>query len=149
MVGENITITCVTADSAFMAWSSNEYIGQGLRLEYSFRNLSGSILKSLKHPATFANLTSKFNINPSGYILESQLHIMVLVDYPQFNVTCHNPGHDLMKSITFVVGKSLQVDPPIYFHATKVGITLCASMSMPWACLIHLIMHNNIATPIS
>ena len=105
MVGENITITCVTTDSAFTAWSSDEYIGQGLRLEYSFWSLSGSILTSLKHPPTFANLTSKFNVSSSGYILESQLHILVLVDYPQFNVTCHNPGHDLMKSITFVVGK--------------------------------------------
>ena len=57
MVGENITTTCVTTDSAFMAWSSDEYIGQGLRWEYTLMNLSGSVHTSVKHPSTFANLT--------------------------------------------------------------------------------------------
>ena len=102
IVGDNITITCATASSAFMAWSSDEYIGRSVQLEYFFVNETGSILRSPKEPATFANLTM---VNSSVFMLESQLHIMVSVDYPQFNVTCHNPGNNLTKSITFFIGK--------------------------------------------
>ena len=102
MVGERITIVCVTTDSLFMAWSSNEYIGQSVHCEHFAVDDIGSNCIPLEVSATFANLT---RVNESALIIESRLHILVLVDYPQFNVTCHNQGHDLTKTITFFVGK--------------------------------------------
>lgn len=100
MVGVEVVISCVTTQSAVIAWSSAEYIGDGLRLEYSVFNATGSISNSSKESETFANLTSV-----GKFILESQLHIVVSANYPRFNVTCHNPANDEVERITFIVGK--------------------------------------------
>ena len=102
MVGVEVVISCITTQSPVIAWSSAEYIGDGLRLEYSIFNATGSISNSFKESETFANLTS---VDNSTFILESQLHIVVSANYPQFNVTCHNPANDEVERITFIVGK--------------------------------------------
>ena len=95
----------MTTNSAIQAWSSEEYIGQGgIQLEFLTVNEIGRNLTSSKDSTTFALLT---RVNSSADILESQLHITVSANYPRFNVTCHNPPHNLMKSVTYLVGKTL------------------------------------------
>ena len=106
MVLQNITITCVTRNSSIMAWTSEEYIGEGgRRLEFLIINEIGSIHMSVKPNSTaFANLTT---LNVNQLMLASQLHITVSRNYPQFNVTCHNSDYNLTKSVTYIVGKTL------------------------------------------
>ena len=107
MVEDNIIITCVTTNSAIQAWSSEEYIGQGgIQLEFLTVDEIGRNLTSSKDSTTFALLT---HVNSSADILEiqSQLHIKVSANYSRFNVTCHNPPHNLTKSVTYLVGKTL------------------------------------------
>ena len=101
--GDNVTITCTTTNTAAMGWGSAEYIDDGgQRLEFSTDDPIGSIRTSPKEPTTFANLT---NANGSTFIIESQLHVTVLANYSQFNVTCHNTGNSDVEVLTFIVGK--------------------------------------------
>ena len=103
MVGESVTITCMTINSSIIAWSSEEYIGKGGRqLEFVTLDAIGT---TLYDSMVIANLTS---VNQSALILESQLHIIrVSPNYPQFNVTCHGSVNSLNKSVTYIVGKTL------------------------------------------
>lgn len=103
--GDNVTVTCTTTNSAAMGWGSAEYIDDGgRRLEFSTGDPVGTIRTSPKEPTTFASLTSA---NETSFIIESQLHITVLANYSQFNVTCFNTGNSVMKSLSFIVGKIL------------------------------------------
>ena len=99
MIGEELVVTCVTTESAFLRWSSDEYIGEQV-FAYSIANQTGSIQQSTKENTTFANLT---RVSQTENILGSQLHILVLAEYPTFSVACLNPGNNVMESISFVV----------------------------------------------
>ena len=108
MIGDEVTITCLTRNLTFMAWSSEEYIGSGLRLEFNFAHETGHILVPAEgNSTTFANLTRIIPSTNFACLLESELHITVSADYPQFTVTCYHPENDLMKNITFLGGKIL------------------------------------------
>ena len=105
--GDNITVNCTTRDSLVLGWGSPEYIDDGgRRLEFSAEDDPiGTIRTSDKEPTTFAILTS---VNETTtFTIESQLHITVLANYSQFNVTCHNVGNSVVERLTFNVGKIL------------------------------------------
>ena len=105
MVGNNITIICVTRNTSLMAWSSEEYISEGgVRLQLASIDGLGATAQGR---AAVANLTRVSSSPPM--VLESQLHIMVLANFSQFSVTCRNSAHDLQESLVFQLGKTCTV----------------------------------------
>ena len=86
-----------------MEWTSIEYIGSNIALDFSFKSQPDEISRSSKVPTTFAtflNASGPFG-NDNAYNLESQLQIEVLANYTQFTVLCINPGEDSQKNITY------------------------------------------------
>ena len=97
---EMVVIVCKVKNASFMEWSSDEYIGEGQRLQYLFTDRTGDIRNSSKESDIFANLTS---LNSTSFIIESELHITVSANYKRSNVTCHNPGNDEMETLTLIL----------------------------------------------
>ena len=87
--GDTLDFICETRDSNILAWSSDEYIGPSILLEFTSNDNIGS-LKSIG-PNTTAVLT---HIDEEGTVLliTSNLSIIVLpsIDHQDHSVTCMN-----------------------------------------------------------
>ena len=89
--GDAISFTCVTNGSASLAWSSDDYIGQGgVQLEFASYHDPGRIARNRASPiGTQAILVSKeIEENETQGILESQLNVMVISDYQIATIKC-------------------------------------------------------------
>ena len=89
--GDAISFTCVTNGSASLAWSSDDYIGQGgVQLEFASYHDPGRIARNRASPiGTQAILVSKeIEENETQGILESQLNIVVTSDYQITIINC-------------------------------------------------------------
>jgi hypothetical protein len=89
--GDAIMFTCVTNGSAILAWSSDDYIGQGgVQLEFASFHQPGRIARNRASPiGTQAVLVSKeIEENETLGILESQLSVIVTSDYQTATIKC-------------------------------------------------------------
>jgi hypothetical protein len=84
--GDAITFTC----AAILAWSSDDYIGRGVQLEFALFHDPGRIAHNRGSPiGTQAVLVSKkIEENETLGILESQLNIVVTSDYQIATIKC-------------------------------------------------------------
>ena len=100
-----VIFTCITRGSPTLAWSSNDYIGSGLLVEFLSINDQGET-RSYNN-GTIATLTYK-RVDGSVFVLESTLRIQASRMYPTSTVSCHNVGQDSRDDITFhVLGKKI------------------------------------------
>ena len=89
--GDQIVFTCVTNGSASLAWSSDDYIGQGgIQLEFGSYHDPGRIARNRASPiGTQATLVSKeIAENETQWILESKLDVIVTSDYQIATINC-------------------------------------------------------------
>jgi hypothetical protein len=100
--GQSVIFTCTTSRSQLIAWSSDHYVSEGgLQLFFGADNPEG-LLKRSPNNASIANLTM---VITEGFVLESQLHIMVSPKYARSTVTCFNDDQIVNASISFDVGE--------------------------------------------
>ena len=95
---------CVTGDSSILAWSSDDYIGGGVLVEFLSINIQGAI--RTYNNETIATLTYK-HVDGPIFVLESTLHILASRMHSTSTVSCHNVDQNLREDITFrVLGKN-------------------------------------------
>ena len=99
-----ITFTCETMGSQILAWSNDDYIGEGIQLEFTFIDRQESTLSLGNTIATLVSVK-----NESGQtVLTSTLQITVSSQFLTSSVTCHDIGSGAMNSTTFhVAGEKL------------------------------------------
>ena len=98
-----VILTCITRGSPTLAWSSNDYIGSGLLVEFLLIHDQGET-RSYNN-GTIATLTYK-RVDGSIFVLESTLRIQASRMYSTSTVSCYNVGQDVRDTITFhVLGK--------------------------------------------
>jgi hypothetical protein len=105
--GQPLTFTCTTVGSQFLAWSSPHYVSEnGSPLFFSSEDMVGTTRPS-RNGASIGNLTK---VNSSDLIiLESQLHFNVSDQYNTSQIICINTASGVNATITFNVGKKLDV----------------------------------------
>ena len=102
-----VTFTCVTRGSPTLAWSSDDYIGEGALVELLSIDTQGTARASTYNNNTIATLTCN-NGDDQTFVLESTLHILVLPVHSTSTVSCHNVGQNLREDIMFrVFGKKI------------------------------------------
>ena len=96
---QTIRFMCETRGSDILGWSSEEYIGQGALLEFTFIDRPGSTQSHGNAIATLVSIT-----NESGQtVLMSTLQITVSSQFSTSSVICHNIGSGAVNSTTFNV----------------------------------------------
>ena len=107
--GDRITFTCVTNGSASHVWKSDEYIGRGgIQLEFAVYHNPGETRNNGVYPST-ARATLIANVrneNSTGGILESDLEITVVADYPTASIVCLDVDSGIPATTSFqLLGK--------------------------------------------
>lgn len=97
-----ITFICITRGSQIISWSSDDYIGQDLQLEFISVNPIQSSIRSSVNPDTIATLT-RASIENGSTILESTLHIVASSRFPLSSINCHHVGTGQINSTTIQV----------------------------------------------
>ena len=89
--GEEVSITCETRGSSFLAWTSYEYIGLGgiWLVFYNTINYVGDTLHSPVNLNTSATLVNK-TVENGVPVLVSTLHIRALSGFLNSSVICLN-----------------------------------------------------------
>ena len=90
--------TCVTRGSSILAWSSDEFIGDDVQLEFTSLDAPGSTIHS---GATFATLISITIENE--VVLKSTLQITASSQFPTSSVACRHIDSGRINSTTFSV----------------------------------------------
>ncbi|MCG8625234.1 MAG: hypothetical protein MJE68_24955, partial [Proteobacteria bacterium] len=122
--GQEVIFTCSTEDSPTIAFASVEYIesDEGSQLEFSESfNMPGDQRISPINPNIVATLVENDIDNNGRLILISELHLIVLPQYPLFSITCfHANGTGITKTIS-VQGKLVvkTTVPGIWVHVIK------------------------------
>ena len=94
-VDEMIVFTCVVGESS-MAWTSDEYIGEGQQLIILSGDPPGVPTSAVDNPQTVAELVSATS---SGIV--TQLRIRVASTFPIASVQCQDSTANTMISTTF------------------------------------------------
>lgn len=92
--GDVLKFVCETLNSPILAWSSDEYVGEGgILLEFLSIDRNGTVKRSTSNPNTSAVLTRSFERNGVNVII-SNLTITVSSDIDRHghNITCINVG---------------------------------------------------------
>lgn len=84
-----INFTCVTRGSSVLAWSSDDYIGVGVRLEFLSILSLGTTMQSFVNPGTVAILIN-VSMENGETVLESTLRITASSQFSSSSVSCHN-----------------------------------------------------------
>lgn len=104
-----ITFTYVIKGSPIIAWSSTDYIGQDVQLEFTTTDQLQSIQNSTINTNTFAVLVSITDLRDGGIgTITSQLHIQVSPLFQTSSVSCHNVGLNTVNTSTFQCLSELQ-----------------------------------------
>ena len=94
-----VLFTCVTRDSPILAWSSDEYIGRGVQLEFTSADQPESIMRSNINPDTIATLVA-ITIESNEVVLQSILRINAS---QTSSIACHHVGNGRVNITTFHV----------------------------------------------
>ena len=100
--GEEIIFTCVTRGSAVISWTSDEYIGRGDSLTFSTLDNLGETHTSTINPDVVATFVSDNN-DGGTRVLESQLHIITSLLFPNPSVTCVHSSDSTRHTVSFHV----------------------------------------------
>lgn len=100
--GQEITFTCTTRDSQILSWSSDDYIGRGIQLEFIAVDRTSSSIQSTVNSNTTATLVS-VNDDNGIVILESTLRIIASSRFPSSSINCHHIGSGQTNSSTIQV----------------------------------------------
>ena len=105
--GEVVTFTCAISGSSglALAWSSNEYIGQGNLLQFTAESMPGINKTSTNNGNVTAMRTSNTTVN-GVTVLESKLLIVAVRDS---TVMCITTGRTVSKEF-FVAGIYIYVE---------------------------------------
>lgn len=107
---QEVTFTCVTKGSHILSWSSENYIGRDLQLEFTSIHEPGSPEHSQVNSHTTATLTSVTTAEDGSIMLESTLRLIASSHFPSSSLTCHHVGNGLTNSTTLhVMGELLHV----------------------------------------
>ena len=97
--GQTITFICETTGSGTIAWSSDHYIGSGLRLQFSIFNSLDENRTSTISSDTIATFISKSTGETP--VLVSQLNITVSAAYPNPSIACIHVSNNVRDTINF------------------------------------------------
>ena len=86
-----------------MAWTSEEYIGAGVRLSLSSAQGVGHRVPAVQNPQTVAMLVSTSTDSESNVVVVSELRIRVRSTYPVAAVRCVNSGTNAVNSTSFIL----------------------------------------------
>ena len=104
-----ITFTCTTRNTGILEWRSQEYIGDGNILQLLSINCVGNNATSGKKlaVATCKEITYDHGVE----VIESELYLEALVQFPISTVTCTNNGRGSSASIQFqtIIGKYMYI----------------------------------------
>ena len=84
-----------------MAWTSDQYIGAGVRLSLSSAQGIGHTVTAIQNPQTVAMLVSTSIDAESVVTIVSELRIRVRSTYPIASVRCVNSGTNAVTSTSF------------------------------------------------
>ena len=99
--GEEIVFTCSTVDSPTIAFASMEYIDVGSQLEFTAFNRPGYTRISPVNTDTVAILIENGIDEDGRWILISELHLIVLPQFPMFSISCfHGNGTGITNTIS-------------------------------------------------
>ena len=121
--GQEITFTCITRGSLIISWSSDDYIGRGLQLEFISVDQTQSSIQSTVNSNTIATLVN-VHVENGIVILESTLRIIVSSQFSSSSINCHHIGSGRMNSSTIQVSGEQK-----YYHLV---IILCLIISACW-----------------
>ena len=92
-----------------MAWTSEEYIGAGVRLPLVSVQGIGHEVTALENDQTVAVLVSLSSTTGSDLVIVSELHIRVKSSYPVASVRCVNSGANTTTSTSFFLAGMLSI----------------------------------------
>jgi hypothetical protein len=100
-----ITFTCITRNTGILEWRSPEYIGDGNILQLLSINCVGTNKTSGNNLAiaTCREISYDYGVE----VIESELYLEALLQFPTSTVTCTNNGRGSSASIQFqtITGK--------------------------------------------
>lgn len=100
--GQEITFTCTTRDSQIISWSSNDYIGRDLQLEFISVDPAQLTLQSIINPDTIATLSS-VGVENGSVVLVSTLQIVASSQFSSSSISCHHIGSGEINTTTIQV----------------------------------------------
>ena len=106
--GDQITFVCETKGSSIIAWTSNEYIGQGgAQLQFAAAEVP-SLANTLHGTGdTVATFTDN-RVENRVQVLTSTLRVTASSVYPNPSVTCIHVDNDTRRTVSFsVIGKHI------------------------------------------
>jgi hypothetical protein len=131
--GREVIFTCTTRDTAILAWTSNEYIGN--RLEFNSRDSFDEIRRGSIDSNTMATFINRTLENGSILVLVSQLRIIVSSNSLNPSVTCIHNRDNLPDTFNFQV-LGIYYDYDIIRTCIKVG------RDKHYYCLFQLLMYH-------
>ena len=99
---QGVIFTCITRRSPILAWRCDDYLGEGVLIEFIEVDVQGktTIMTSVYNSNVTAMLTDK---NSANHMLRSTLHIIAAPGQSLSNITCINVGQSLRKDIILSV----------------------------------------------
>jgi hypothetical protein len=99
-----------------MVWTSEEYIGTGVRLSLSSAQGVGHRVTALQNAQTLAILVNVSIDTSTDVIIVSELHIRVQSTYPITSVQCVNSGTNTATSTSFFLPGKMHVHVNLYYY---------------------------------
>ena len=95
---EVVVFTCVTRGASVLAWSSDEFIGEDIQLQFTSLDRQGSIIHGETAFASLVSVTIENEI-----VLKSTLQITASSQFPTSSVACRHIDGARINSITFSI----------------------------------------------